>query len=158
MHDLIILAAKDFIIIPLAVTAYVFWRLKPKKRLEFIVLLIGGGLLSLILAKIGSHLYSDPRPFYKDGVQAFFTTSDYNGFPSDHTLLSSYLGFFILNYSRKAGFGLLLVAIIIGWARVAAHVHHLVDIVGSFICTATVYLLILAYLRYKRREAPATIK
>jgi membrane-associated phospholipid phosphatase len=41
------------------------------------------------------------------------------------------------------------VAALIGWARVAANVHHLVDIIGSFVCTGLAYLIVVSLLKNK---------
>jgi membrane-associated phospholipid phosphatase len=151
MDGLITFVAKYFILIPLFVTVYVFINLKAKKRQEMLVMLFCAGVLSLILAKIGAHLYNDPRPYIKDGsVPLFAHSNDPNGFPSDHTLLASFLGFVALSYSRKIGIALLIVAALVGWARVAAHVHHLADIVGSFIFTGLAYLIIKALLNNQK--------
>lgn len=143
MDGLITFIAKYFILIPILVAFYIFIKLKPKKRQEMLVVLFCAGVLSLIFAKIGAHLYNDPRPYIKDGsVPLFIHSSDPNGFPSDHTLLASFLGFVTLYYSRRAGIALLIVAALIGWARVAAHVHHLADIIGSFVFTGLAYLIV----------------
>jgi undecaprenyl-diphosphatase len=83
------------------------------------------------LAKIGSHLYYDPRPFVSDHVTPYFGHSTDNGFPSDHTLLAAFLAFFTLGYSRRIGWILAGLTILIGGARVIAGVHHTVDVVGS---------------------------
>jgi membrane-associated phospholipid phosphatase len=65
-----------------------------------------------------------------------------NGFPSDHTLFASFLAFGAYRYSKKAGYALMAVAILIGWARVAAHVHHAVDVLGSLVITTIAYLMV----------------
>jgi membrane-associated phospholipid phosphatase len=137
MDGLITFVAKYFILIPLVVAIYIFFKQKNDKRQEMLIILFCTGVLSIILAKIGAHLYNDIRPYLSDGTPSLFPHSgDPNGFPSDHTLLSSFLAFVVLYYSKKWGIFLLVVAALIGWARVAAHVHHAVDIIGSFIITA----------------------
>ena len=130
------LAARVLIIVPLIVVAYLFWTLNSKQRKNLLALLVIGGFLSVVFAKLGGHFYSNPRPFFKDNVTPYFMASDYNGFPSDHTLLASFLGFAALSYWRRVGNGLLVLAALIGWARVAAGVHHFVDVVASFLLTA----------------------
>jgi undecaprenyl-diphosphatase len=59
-----------------------------------------------------------------------------NGFPSDHALLTAFLGFTILIYSRALGAVLLVIALLVGAARVAAHIHNPQDIVASFVIAA----------------------
>jgi len=151
MDGLITLVAKYFILIPFAVSAYVFLRLNKTKRQEMLILLFCTGVLSLIFAKIGAHIYNDPRPYISDGTPALFQHSgDPNGFPSDHTLLSSFLAFIVLTYSRRLGIFLLVVAALVGWARVAAHVHHAADIAGSFVFTGLAYLIVIKLLENKK--------
>jgi undecaprenyl-diphosphatase len=142
MNELITFISKYFILIPLFVAAYVFFKLKSNKRQEMLVYIFLLAVLSIILAKIGAHLFDNPRPYISDGTPPLFAHSgDPNGFPSDHTLLASFLAFGVYRYSKKAGYALMVIAVLIGWARVAAHVHHAVDIIGSLVITAIAYLI-----------------
>jgi membrane-associated phospholipid phosphatase len=151
MDDLITFIAKYFILIPLLATAYLFFKLKGDKRKEMLVVLFGICLLSIIFAKIGAHLFNDPRPYINDGTAPLFPHSgDSNGFPSDHTLLSGALAFTALYSSKKIGIFLLAIAALIGWARVAAHVHHTADIIGSFVITGLAYLILVQVLKNKK--------
>lgn len=131
---------KYLIIVPVLAMAYLLYKTRDKQHL--LIILIGGGILSLVLAEVGRHLYWDPRPFIKDGVTPLFSASRDNGFPSDHTLLSAFLAFVALLYSKKIGGGLLLVAALIGWARVFAGVHHAVDIIASFLITGVAVITV----------------
>jgi membrane-associated phospholipid phosphatase len=159
MDGLITFVAKYFILIPLVVAIYIFFKQKNDKRQEMLIILFCTGVLSIILAKIGAHLYNDIRPYLSDGTPSLFPHSgDPNGFPSDHTLLSSFLAFVVLYYSKKWGIFLLVIAALIGWARVAAHVHHAVDIIGSFVITAIVYLVVLKLLENKKVSKLIKIK
>jgi membrane-associated phospholipid phosphatase len=154
MDGLITFGSKYLILVPILVNLYIFLKLKSKKRQEMLVVLFCVGILSIIFAKIGAHLYDNPRPYINDGTKALFAHGgDPNGFPSDHTLLSAFLGFVALFYSRKAGIFLLVVAALIGWARVAAHVHHAVDIIGSFIITGLAYLIVTNFIKNKKTSA-----
>jgi membrane-associated phospholipid phosphatase len=91
MNDLIVFLAKYAILIPLAVNLYIFWKLDPKNRKKMLLLGVCGAILSFVLAKAAGHFYNNPRPPFKDGSKPLFTPSDRNGFPSDHTLLASWL-------------------------------------------------------------------
>jgi membrane-associated phospholipid phosphatase len=153
MDNLEIFAAKYLIAVPILATLYIIWKLSAKRNElnKFIAMLLAGGLLSLIFAKIGNHFYYHPRPFIGDGVKPLFYASRDNGFPSDHTLLASFLGFAALSYSRRLGAVLLVIAAIVGWARVAAGVHHLSDIIGSFVFTGLAYLVISRLVAAKKK-------
>jgi undecaprenyl-diphosphatase len=151
MDGLITFVSKYFILIPVVVALYIFFRLKGNKRQEMLIVLFCTGVLSIIFAKIGAHLFNDTRPYISDGTPGLFAHSgDPNGFPSDHTLLSSFLAFVVLTYSKRLGVFLLIVAFLIGWARVAAHVHHAADIIGSFIFTGLAYFIVIKLLDNKK--------
>lgn len=149
MHSLAIDIAKYLIALPVLASLYLLWKLDRKTRWQYLYLLVIGGIASLIIAKIAGKLYSDPRPFVKDGITPLFYSARNNGFPSDHTLLSAFIGFATLPYSRKIGFSLLIIAGLIGWARVYSGVHHFVDVLGSFAITAvSAWLVYLAIKKY----------
>jgi membrane-associated phospholipid phosphatase len=151
MDGLITFVSKYFVLIPIFVTLYVFLKLKGSKRQEMLVFLFCASVISIVLAKIGGHIFNDTRPYISDGTPPLFAHSgDPNGFPSDHTLLSAYLAFVVFYYSRKLGIFLLIVAALVGWARVAAHVHHVIDIAGSFVITGLAYLIVLQLLKNKK--------
>ena len=133
MHAFDTIIAKYFILLALLLAAYAWWRLPRNLKKSYAILAIIAGVLTLLLAKIGSHIYSDPRPFVSDHVTPYFGHSTDNGFPSDHTLLAAFLAWFTIGYNRKIGWILIIVAVLIGGARVIAGVHHTIDIVGSLV-------------------------
>ena len=133
MHTIDVLIAKYLIGICGLIALYVWWRQPKSKKVQFAVEAIIGGILTLILAKLASKFYYNPRPFVVGNFTPWFSHGNDNGFPSDHTLLSSFMGYVTLRYSRKWGFILLGLAAVIGLSRVFAGVHHVIDIVGSFV-------------------------
>jgi undecaprenyl-diphosphatase len=154
VHTLIRFIADYFILIPLLTVVYMLLKLKGRRR-EFIAVLVLGGIISLLLAKLGSHLYHDPRPFVQGHFTPLIGHSTDNGFPSDHTLLASFIGWLVLAYDRKWGIALLLVAALIGGARMAAGVHHLSDIAGSFVFAGVgCWAAYMAIRTLGRRHAP----
>ena len=136
MHSLIIIVAKDFIIIPALIACIVWLRLDRHLKKEFIVLALGSAIITVILAVIGSRLFNDPRPFVAGHFTPYFAHGSDNGFPSDHTLLGSLLAFLAYKYDRKLGGLALLFTLAIGLARILAGVHHLIDIIGAIVFAA----------------------
>ncbi|MEO8784836.1 MAG: phosphatase PAP2 family protein, partial [Candidatus Saccharimonadales bacterium] len=130
MHQLVVIVAKYFIVLSALVTLAVLLKIKRPQQIRLIVAIVIGGVITYLLAKIGGHLYYDPRPFVAGHFAPYFGHANDNGFPSDHTLLAGLLAFSAWKYSRKAGYLLLALAIMIGGARVIAGVHHSADIVG----------------------------
>lgn len=143
MDSLIKIIAKFFIVIPALVAIYYLVRLKTmEQRKQAVIWLVSLGVLSLALAIVAQHIYINPRPPFKDGSVPLFKPSDYNGFPSDHTLFAAAIGFWLLRYNRQLAWAMLALAVVIGWSRVAAHVHHAVDVAGAIIIVGIAYLVV----------------
>ncbi len=141
MNSLIIFVAKYFLFISVAIVG-IYWLLTSKRdKIALGVRLVIGGVIALGLARVGAHFFYDTRPFVRDHIKPLIPHATDNGFPSDHALLASVLGFTLLAYSRSVGFFLLAMAVLIGGARVAAHVHSPIDIVGSFVFSAIAVLV-----------------
>ncbi|MFA6973123.1 MAG: phosphatase PAP2 family protein [Parcubacteria group bacterium] len=95
-----------------------------------------------VAAKLASLVYFDPRPFVVGNFAPLIPHAADNGFPSDHTLLAGALSAVIFFFHKKIGLILLVVALVVGGARVLAGVHHAVDVVGSIgIAFFVAYLL-----------------
>lgn len=149
MDGVITFAGQNLIIFSIVGTIFLILKLPGKKRQQLITLLLVSAVFSLALAKLGHHVYENPRPFITDHTPAIYTSSIDNGFPSDHTLLAALLGFVALAFSRKIGIGLLIVALLVAWGRVAGHVHHFTDVFASFaIAGAVTWALAEALKRY----------
>ncbi len=66
-------------------------------------------------------------------VQPLITHAADNGFPSDHTLLTMTIASILFLYNKRLGIVLAILAVIVGYSRVLAKVHHPVDIFGSIV-------------------------
>lgn len=133
MHGFVTFIASYLIAASVLIAAYYFFTLSNDKKKRFVLQAAVGAIVAVIIAKIGSKLYSNPRPFVVGHFTPYFSHGTDNGFPSDHTLLSSFLGFLVLFYNKKYGYLLLAFAVLIGLARMRAGVHHGIDILGAFI-------------------------
>lgn len=133
MDSLIIFCAKYLIFI-VGLAAIVVWaQMKSKTRWQFAVSVIVAAVAALVLSKLAGMFYYHPRPFVVQNIQPLVPHADNNGFPSDHTLLASSLATVIYFYRRQLGVGIFTLAVILGTARVLAHVHWPVDILGGLI-------------------------
>jgi undecaprenyl-diphosphatase len=131
MHEAVIFVAKYFILIPVIVAAVIWLRLPAKEKLRFAVLAVLGAAIAYGLAKLGSALFYNPRPFVVGHFTPYFAHGADNGFPSDHTLLASALAALVFSRNRRWGQVMLAVALLIGLSRVIAGVHHLIDVIGA---------------------------
>ena len=158
MHWLVKFVGDYFFLLSLAIVA-VFWFLAKKdEKLAIVWQLLFGGAVALLLSTVASSLYYDTRPFVTEHIVPIIAHSADNGFPSDHTLLTALLGFTIYLHSRVVGGILLLIALLVGVARVAAHIHHPIDIAGSFVIAAlsVAFVQLLAF--GWRRAHPASAR
>ena len=155
MDELTKIVAKYFIVLSLVGTLVLLLRLKPASRKQYLAVLILGGALAGLLAFIASQLYHNPRPFVQGHFTPLLPHGNDNGFPSDHTLLAAMLGWTALIFSRKMGVTLLVLAALIGASRMAAGLHHLIDIVGAFVCAGVgVWIANLLVKKYVTRLLP----
>lgn len=153
MQQIVTFIAQYFLILSFLGTIYVWFTLDGKERTRFLLIGIFGAILTMILAKIGGMFYYDTRPFVAGNFTPYFGHSLDNGFPSDHTLLSSFLGFLVLRYNKAWGWALLGLALVIGLSRVVAGVHHIQDIVGSFVF-AGIAVWVVGSMFTKRKPRP----
>lgn len=156
MHSIIKIVGKDFVFISVAIVI-VFWlRAKMSVKISLAWQLVVGGVLALALAAIAAHFYYDTRPFVTHHLVPIIPHAADNGFPSDHALFTSFLAFTMTLYSRRTAVVLFVIALLVSWARVAAHIHSPIDIVGSFVIAAfsvVVVRLITKWWHHRRRSS-----
>jgi undecaprenyl-diphosphatase len=98
----------------------------------------GAAVIGLVLAVVflvaAGKLHSDPRPFVQNPrLHALFQHARDNGFPSDHSMAAGLIAGLVLFWSRLWGAVFALAAFCVAAARVAAHVHHVQDVVAGLI-------------------------
>jgi undecaprenyl-diphosphatase len=153
MHTIIVLIAQ-YLLFVLILIAGAYWLVQDKSvKIKVLIIGILSSIIALILMKIGAALFYDPRPFVNGSVIPYFKHVADNGFPSDHTTLAAVLAVTIFFVSRKLGIALFVGAIVIGSARVIAHVHSPIDIIGGLtIGILSVYIGQLIYKIWRNRR------
>ena len=149
MDTLIIFIAKYLLFVSAAIAVLYFLKQTRQKQKEILIFAVILLPLSYIIAKVVGHLYFDPRPFVVGHFTPLLPHAADNGFPSDHTLLAAAISFAVFRFNKKVGFGLLILAILVGLARVLAGVHHTVDIAGSIIIALATYYIISLFVAKK---------
>jgi undecaprenyl-diphosphatase len=133
MHSIELFAAKYLVFI-IVLIAGAYWLTLPKKqKVDLIIFGFFAALIAIILAKAGAALYYDPRPFVHHHVTPIYPHGPDNGFPSDHTLLGSFVAVSVYYVNKKLGLGLFALAALVGISRVAGHIHSPIDIIGSMV-------------------------
>jgi membrane-associated phospholipid phosphatase len=135
MDSVIVFAAKDLLFV-MEVGLVVFWLFAEdwagKARLG------GAAVIGLVIAVLFLHvagkLHSDPRPFVQNpGLHPLLSHVRDNGFPSDHSIRAGLIAGLVLLRSRWYGALFAVAASCVAAARVAAHVHHVQDVVAGLI-------------------------
>lgn len=121
-----------------------FLKISREKKIEMAVFVIVTLPAIYLTARIASLLYFNPRPFVVGNFTPLIEHANNNGFPSDHTLLSAAIAMVVYFFNKKVGVFLLILAFLVGLARVLAGVHHFVDIIGS-----VAIAIAIAFLMYK---------
>jgi undecaprenyl-diphosphatase len=133
MHFIITVIAKYFIILPILISAAWLLYAKSKGRLRYVVVLILGGIIAVLLTKLGTTFIHDPRPFIVNGVVPYFQSSTDNGFPSDHTVFATVFAAAMWPFNKYLSGVMYGITLLIGVSRVIAGVHHGWDIVGGLV-------------------------
>jgi undecaprenyl-diphosphatase len=131
VNTLVVLAAQDLLYVLAAVAALVWLLLDRPGKVRLAVEAVLG--LALVGAGIwlAGHLHTDPRPFVSDGSTPLFAHPADNGFPSDHSAAAGLLAALVARSRRVVGALVAVGAVVVAWARVAAHVHHLQDVAAG---------------------------
>ncbi|MEK5173934.1 undecaprenyl-diphosphatase [Heyndrickxia sp. FSL W8-0496] len=100
------------------------------------------GVLGLMINFIIGHIYSEPRPFVTHKVHLLLDHAADSSFPSDHATGAFSLALAVLFVHRKIGVSMLLFAILTGFSRIYVGHHYPFDILGSFIVSLAISLIV----------------
>lgn len=138
LNTLVVLGSRDLIFAMATVVVFVFFlmpRQEQKQMLLYAAILFP---VAYILAAIASALYFNPRPFVENGFIPLLSHAPDNGFPSNHALFAAALSAFVFPYQKLIGGALAVLAVLVGFSRVYAGIHHPIDILISFFIVAIV--------------------
>lgn len=107
-------------------------------------------LFSLLLSRLGSTLYQDPRPTTIIHLKVLTPLKPFlphlvdNSFPSGHAVLAAVIVAAVLLVSRRWALPFVVLGILVNWARVGGGIHHTIDVVGGWAIVAIATLLAIA--------------
>jgi len=142
MNFLAIFGAEYLIFIIIILGFGIFIKKPAQIKREMIIFAFFTLPIIFIISRICAALYFNPRPFVAENFTALIPHQSNNGFPSDHTLLSSAIAMIIWQFNRKKGLILLALALMVGLARVYVGVHHYLDIFTSLIISIVAVLFV----------------
>ena len=146
LNTLIIFGAQYLYLVIIIAALVYLWRQPKELRWKIALMAVLALPLTYIVAKIISNFYYDPRPFVVGQFTPLLPHGADNGFPSDHTLLSSAVAAVIFFFHRKLGLWLFAVAFAVGASRVFAGIHHFADIFGSMVIAFVVTYVVFEYI------------
>jgi undecaprenyl-diphosphatase len=130
-----IVAVAQYLLFGLALVAGLVWlTLDRAGRVRLAAeAVLGLAVLGLGIWLAGT-LHVDPRPFVQDpSVHPLFPHPADNGFPSDHAAAGGLMTALVLRHRRTLGVLVGIGAVLVAAARVAAHVHHVQDVVAGLL-------------------------
>ncbi len=138
---LIVFFAKYAIVLSILGIVLYFFSAEKLDKKKFLILFFISSFFSLVVARVFSLFIYNPRPFVVGHFTPLFSHIADNGFPSDHTLLAAAIAFVVFVRNKKWGIILFVIALLVGFSRVLAGVHHISDVMGSvFIAGAIVFI------------------
>jgi undecaprenyl-diphosphatase len=138
--ELVIRFLDDTLILVLGFLIPYFW-MKKQKYLAGQLLI--AGLWAWLISHLLKYWFYTPRPYLVHQIQALVNNPPTSGsFPSAHTATAFALAIIVFLSHKKLGLGTLLIAVLIGWLRIAGKVHYPIDIIGGAILGITIGLII----------------
>ncbi len=134
MLDSLIIFAAKYLFLVLPVIGFIwFIRLPVRAKKEVLVLGLITGALALVLGRLVALFYFDPRPFVARHFTPLIPHEPDNGFPSDHTLLSSAIAMTVFLRNRRIGAVLWLLVLLVAAGRIGSGLHSPIDVAGSIV-------------------------
>jgi undecaprenyl-diphosphatase len=112
------------------------------QRLRTLVLASIALPLVFLTSRTASLLFENPRPFLEHDFVPLITHAADNGFPSDHALFVFAVASIVFTFNKPVGFGLFVLAVLVGVGRVLVGVHHVIDILGSLVIATGITFII----------------
>jgi undecaprenyl-diphosphatase len=155
MNTLIVAVAQYLLYLILAAAAVIWLYLPRHEKVGLAVQTILSLVILVVLIKVVAGIHADPRPFVvHPSIRPLFAHPPDNGFPSDHTALAATVALLVMMYRRWLGALLLAASIVLGAARMAAHVHHGQDIVAGLLIAALAVGIAAATWRWVQPRLP----
>lgn len=124
----------SFLIWILFAGLFVLWFIDGKIKKEQVLHGILAFILAWVIADILKNIFPTVRPFIADSsLPLVLFPGDNGAFPSGHTASSFALAITIFKHDKYVGSFYVILAILIGIARVLANVHYPIDIAGGIV-------------------------
>lgn len=136
-----IFLARYAVILPPLILLHQLFLLPKREKLRFMFLVLFSIPLAYLIAKCGSQFYFNPRPYAIGGYIPLVPSGVENGFPSLHTTFAMTVALIVATKSRARGALLILIALLVGAARVYSGVHHGIDVLGGIVAAGAAVII-----------------
>lgn len=121
----------------------VLWLTDGKIKKEQVAHALIASFLAWLVTEFIKQIFHTPRPFMIDGFHPLTATIPTDSaFPSSHTALAFATATIIWFHDKKVGIIFIILALLVGIARIMANVHYPVDIMGGAVVgLATAFLM-----------------
>lgn len=110
----------------------VLWVIDGKIKKETVLHALFSMFIAWAISETIKYIFPTLRPFQVQDIIPLTSTIPGDGaFPSSHTAVGFALAVTILKHDRKVGVLYLIMAGLVGIARIMAHVHYPIDIIGG---------------------------
>jgi len=132
MINLIFIFGAKYLYLGIIIIAFI-WFLSQNNSRKREILLLGCICLPLIFiaSGIAGRLYYKPQPFVVGNFEPLIPHQADNGFPSHHTLLVSAVSAIVFLFNRRLSLVLWFLTLFVGFSRIYAGVHHIIDVIAS---------------------------
>jgi undecaprenyl-diphosphatase len=122
----------------------VLWMFAAPKYRGALLFAVIATIVALAINYVIGKIWFQPRPFMVPIGYTFLTHTPDSSFPSDHVTFIWAVGFslFLQPGLRFPGSIMLIIALLVGWARVFLGVHFPLDVVGSIVIATLVVILL----------------
>jgi undecaprenyl-diphosphatase len=143
-------AARDAIFASFAVLAVLcLWRLRDR-RVGPVVATGAGLVLTFLLGLAAAAIHPEKRPFQTHHVHQLVAHAGGQAFPSDHATAAFGIALAVAAFlSWRWGIPLLVIALLIGFARVYDGIHYPGDIAGGLLAAVIGVGVVVAVERYR---------
>lgn len=132
---LALFAANYLYLVPLVIATAWFLRQPRVRQAKVVAFAVVFFPLVVLVAEAIGLVYYDPRPFVVGHFTPLIAHSADNGFPSDHSLLTSAVATLVAYFNLPLGLLLWVLALAVGGARVYAGIHQPIDVLGAYACS-----------------------
>lgn len=123
-----------------------------RERINTLIKVFSPAIIGWVSATILKSIFSHPRPFVKfaDSVKPLFLHGGMDSFPSGHATFYIALALSIYLINKKLGLIYILIALIIGLARIIVGIHFPIDILFGYILGIIIFSIF--KITFKKRK------